>query len=234
MFCDNILLENYMISIKNLYLSFTKEFDALHNINLEILDEEKVALVGQADSGKTMLLRVIANLEKIKSGEVYIKNINLKKINFKQDVQVAFVPKSFVFFNKKTVKENLEYILKVRNFDQATINAKIVTALKTFDIDGIQNMKIKNLSPYQKTLVELARASMRKVELFLIDDICSELDRNETENVLTKLNELIIDNPGSTFIFAFSDENLANRLGLKIIHLKDGMIVDVNDENNDL
>ena len=213
-----------MISIKNLFLSFTKEFDALHDINLEIEDGEKIALVGKADSGKTMLLRVIANLEKIKSGEVYIKNINLKKINFKQDIQVAFVPKSFVFLNRKTIKENLEYVLKIRNFDPATINLKVITALKNFGIEGIQNIKIKDLSNYQKTLVELARASLRKVELFLIDDICADLDRNECANILNKLAELINDNSKCTFVCAFSEQSYAEKLGLKIVKLKDGMI----------
>lgn len=219
-----------MISIKNLYLSFTKEFDALHDINLEVADGDKVALVGQTDSGKTMLLRVMARLEKIKSGEVYIKNINLNKINFKQDIQIAFVPKSFVFLNKKTVKENLEYVLKIRNFDPATINVKVLNALKNYGIEGIQNLKIKDLSEYQKTLVEIARASLRKVELYLIDDICDNLDQNECNNILNKLAELIKDNPQSTFVFAFSEEEYAKRLGLKVVKLKDG-IIEESEEN---
>lgn len=217
-------MENYMISIKNLYLSFTKEFDALHDINLEVEDGEKIALVGQTDSGKTMLLRVIARLEKIKSGEVYIKNINLNKINFKQDIQVAFVPKSFVFLNKKTVKENLEYVLKIRNFDSATINVKVLNAMKNYGVESIQNLKIKDLSEYQKTLVEIARASLRKVELYLIDDICDNLVASECNNVLSKLADLIQDNQQSTFVFAFSEEEFAKRLGLKVVKLKDGMI----------
>lgn len=215
-----------MISIKNLYLSFTKEFDALHNVNLEISEGEKVALVGETDSGKTMLLRVIAKLEKIKSGEVYIKNINLKKLNFKEDIQVGFVPKSFVFLNNKTVRENLEYMLKMRNYDSATMNLKILMALRNFDIESIQNLKIKDLSAYQKTLVQLARISLRKIELYLIDDICSGLDKNEVQNILQKLKELIEQNTASTFLFAFTNEEYANWLGLKIIRLKDGAIVE--------
>ena len=220
-----------MISIKNLYLSFTKEFDALHDINLEVADGERIALVGQTDSGKTMLLRVIAKLEKIKSGEVYIKDINLNKINFKQDIQVAFVPKSFVFLNKKTVKENLEYVLKIRNFDPATINVKVLNAMKNYGIESIQNLKIKDLSEYQKTLVEIARASLRKVELFLIDDICDNLVASECNNVLNKLAELVGDNPQSTFVFAFSEEEFAKRLNLKVVKLKDGMIEEEKENN---
>ena len=213
-----------MISIKNLYLSFTKEFDALHNINLEIEDGEKVAFVGETDSGKTMLLRVIAGLEKYKKGEVYIKNINLDRINFKQDVQVGFVPKSFVFLNRKTVRENLEYILKMRKFDSATINLKILIALRAFDIENLQNVRVKDLLPYQKYLVELARITLRKIDLFLIDDICSALDRDDAEKILLKFKELIDSNRNSTFVFAFTNRVYAEKLGLKIVNWKDGKI----------
>lgn len=223
--CDNIEMRHFMINIKNLYLSFTKEYDALHNINLEIEDGEKVAFVGEKDSGKTMLLRVIAKLEKFKSGEIYIKGINLKKINFKQDVQVGFVPKNFVFLKNKTVRENLEYMLKMRKYDSATINLKILMALRGFEIEDIQSLKIRDLSPYQKTLVELARVSLRKVELFLIDDICNGLDAEETEKIMKKLKDLIEANQFATFVFAFTNEALAKYLNLKVIKLNDGKII---------
>lgn len=213
-----------MISIKNLYLSFTKEFDALHNINLDINMGEKVALVGEQDSGKTMLLRVIAGLEKFKNGEVYLKGINLKKVDFKIDLALGFVPKSFVFLEKKTVRENLEYVLKMRNIDMATINLRVLTALKNFDIESIQNLRIKDLSNYQKCLVQLARVSMRKIDLFLIDNICADLTDMEIANIINKLKTMIAENESSTFVFAFNNKKLAEELGLKIIKIKYGSI----------
>ena len=213
-----------MIEIKNLFLTFTKEYDALHNINLQISDGAKVALVGEADSGKTMLLRVLAKLENFKSGEVYINEIDLKKVDFKQDVSVGFVPKSFIFFDKKTVRENFEYVLKQRKFDPATINLKVLTALKNFDIENIQNLKVKDLSPYQKALAELARVSMRKIDLYLIDDICSGLVPSECQKIIGKIKEMISENPQSTFIVATSSKSVAEQLGLKIIYLKHGCL----------
>lgn len=213
-----------MISIKNLYLSFTKEFDALHNINLEIEDKEKVAVVGESDSGKTMLLRVLAKLEKVKSGEIYIKNIDLKKINFQHDISIGFVPKSFVFLNKKTIRENFVYILKERKFDSATINLKVLTALKNFGLENIQNIKVKDLSPYQKALAELARISMRKIDLYLIDDICSGLVPSEVQHIVSIFKDMIKENPESTFVFAMSNEEIARQLGLKVIKLVHGCI----------
>ena len=213
-----------MISVKNLYLSFTKEFDALHDINLEVEDGEKIAIVGEADSGKTMLLRVLAKLEKASSGEIYIKDIDINKINFRHDVSVGFVPKSFLFLDKKTVKQNYEYLLRERKFDPATINLKVLTALKNFGIESIANMKVKDLSAYQKSVAELARVSMRKVDLFLIDDLCAGLLPSEQEMLLEKFYYMLKENPESTFIFAMSDRTLAERLNLKVINLVGGCI----------
>ena len=214
-----------MIEIKNLYLSFTKEYDALHNISLSVRDGQKVALVGDADSGKTMLLRTLAGLEKFESGEVLIKNFNIKKIDFKQDVSIGFVPKSFILLDKKTVKENLEYVLKIRNMDMATINLKVLTALKYFGIEALQNLKVKDLSNYQKTLLQLARVSMRKVDLFLIDDIFEGLTESEGKNIMAKVKVLIEENANSTFVFAFRDLSHAQELNLDVIKLKYGCIV---------
>lgn len=214
-----------MIDIKNLYLSFTKEFDALHDISLHVAEGEKIALVGDTDSGKTMLLRVLAGLEKFGSGSVTIKNYDIKKIDFKQDISVGFVPKNFVFMDKKTVRENLEYVLKLRNIEMATINFKILTALKYYGIETIENMRIKDLSAYQKTLVQIARVSMRKVDLFLIDDITANLTDSEKFDVTNKLKTLLENNPTSTFIIASSSAELAQKLNLKSIKLRYGCIV---------
>lgn len=215
-----------MIEIKNLYLSFTKEYDALHNISLSVKDGQKVALIGDADSGKTMLLRTLAGLEKFESGEVLIKNFNIKKIDFKQDVSIGFVPKSFILLDKKTVKENLEYVLKIRNMDMATINLKVLTALKYFGIEALQNLKVKDLSNYQKTLLQLARVSLRKVDLFLIDDIFEGLTESECKNIMAKVKVLLEENANSTFVFAFRDLSHAQELNLDVIKLKYGCIVD--------
>ena len=123
--------------------------------------------------------------------------------------------------------------MKIRNFDPAAINLKVLTALKNFDIESCQNLKIKNLSPFQKIMAELARVSLRKVELFLIDDVCSLITETEREKVLAKLKEMMTDYPESTFVFAFSDEELANALNLKKIMLKDGEIVSNEDYKKD-
>lgn len=214
-----------MINIRNLYLSFTKEFYALNNINLDINKGEKVALIGNNESGKTMLLRVIARLEDYKNGEIYLNNINLKKVDFKQDISLGYVPQKFVFKTNKTVKQNLEYVLKIRNIEKASINFKMLVTTKNFGIENILDLPVKSLSKFQKTLVQLARVSLRKVDIFLIDDVFEDLEKNEQESILSILKSMLELNPESTFVFAFNDEKFANELGLKVIKIKNGSIV---------
>ena len=103
-----------MILVKNLSLKFTKEFYALYDVNLEIKTGEAVALLGEEHSGKTTLLRVLCKLEKDFTGEVYIKDIPLKKVDFSLDVNMGYIPAAPVFFEKKTVYQNLHALLKSR------------------------------------------------------------------------------------------------------------------------
>jgi len=213
-----------MIEIKNLCVAFSKEYDVLHDINLKIENGKKIALVGEKESGKTMLLRSIAKLEDIKCGEILIDGNDIRAVDFKKDYAIGFVPRKFVFMPNKTVKQNLEYVLKIRNVDSATINLKVLNALKNYDIYGIANFKIKELSDYQKTLVQLARVSLRKIKLYLIDDITCGLVDSEAEKIVYKLKMLMADNQESTFVFAFKNINIAEYLGLDIIKLKDGSI----------
>ena len=86
-----------MLSIKNLCLKYTREYYALKDINLDVAVGETVALVGEQNSGKTSLLRVIAKLENYDSGEIYINKIPLKKIDFKTDINLGYVPYCPVF-----------------------------------------------------------------------------------------------------------------------------------------
>lgn len=212
-----------MIKVNNLYLGFNKEFYALYNISLNVNKGERVALIGEKDSGKTCLLRVLAGLENFNQGEVYVNNISVKKINYKTDCNMAYIPKSPIVMNNKTVKENLEYVLKIRKTDQTSINFKVLTALKTFDIESIKDVKVKNLSEFQKMQLQLARASLRTVELYLIDYILEDFTKSEKEKLLNYLEVLVKDN-SATFVFAFKNEKTAAKFDARIIKLKYGSI----------
>lgn len=212
-----------MIKVNNLYLGFNKEFYALYNISFNVNKGERVALVGEKDSGKTCVLRVLAGLEGFNQGEVYINNISVKKINYKTDCNMAYIPKSPIVMNNKTVRENLEYVLKIRKTDKTSINFKVLTALKTFDIENIKDVKVKYLSEFQKMQLQLARASLRTVELYLIDYILEGFTKTEKEKLLGYLDVLSKENP-ATFVYAFKNEKTAVRYNARIIKLKYGSI----------
>ena len=124
-----------MLSIKNLYLKYTKEFYALEDINLDVAPGESVAFVGEQNSGKTTLLRVIAKLEDYDSGEVYINKIPLKKIDFKTDISVGYVPYCPVFLENKTVYENFKYILNKKGYKPAEAEKMINNAIIDFSLE---------------------------------------------------------------------------------------------------
>ena len=110
-----------MISFINVFVKYTKEFFALSNINLKVEKGEKVALLGPVDSGKTCFLRLLAGLEKPTKGEIYLKDIPIEKIDYQTDISLGFIPYKANFFDKKTVYENLKYVLKIRKFDKSQI-----------------------------------------------------------------------------------------------------------------
>ena len=214
-----------MITIKDLCVSFTKEYDALHNINLELNNGEKIALIGDSESGKTTLIRVLASLQVPTKGEVLIDSTPISKVNFKQDVALGYVPLVPVFKNKKTAYENMQYILKIRGFDSASMNFKITSALKNYGVEGVKNVPISSLTMCQKQLLQLARVSMRSLNIVLIDNISKDLLNREKQQVISAVKMLIESQPEAIFVVALSDEKLASDLGLKVVKLKNGSIV---------
>ena len=214
-----------MITIKDLCVSFTKEYDALHNINLELNNGEKIALIGDCESGKTTLIRVLASLQVPTKGEVFIDSTPISKVNFKQDVALGYVPLIPVFKNKKTAYENMQYILKIRGFDSASMNFKITSALKNYGVEGVKNVPISSLTMCQKQLLQLARVSMRSLNIVLIDNISKDLLNREKQQVISAIKMLIESQPEAIFVIALSDEKLASELGLKVVKLKNGSIV---------
>lgn len=213
-----------MIEIKNLYLNYIKEYSALYNINLVIEDHEKVILTGDKESGKTSLIRCLCKLENYNKGEIYINKINLKKVNFKNDVNLLYLSSAPVFFNNKTVYYNLAYSLKIRGVSEPTINQKINHALDDLGIEGLKERKVKTLSPAEKQIVNIARAIIREADIYLVDDIFT-FDKSTNE----KIANILINNfkKNATCIFVLNSENLhlSNQLNIsRIIKLTSGSI----------
>jgi ABC-type sugar transport system ATPase subunit len=213
-----------MIQVKGLSLSFTKEYFALYNINLSIKAGERVALLGDSESGKTTLLRVIAGLEHYHTGQVFIKDINLKQIDFSKDVSLGYISHKPVFLKNKTVYDNLFYVLKIRHIDEVNAKIKINEALKYYQIEALRDVKVKTLSNFQKILVQFARLYLRKIEIYLIDDLFKDLAEKEEEILLNHIKDL--QKQSATFLVATSKEPIAKELADKPIKLKFGSIIE--------
>ena len=199
-----------MLSIKHLFLKYTREFYALYDI--------KVALVGEDNSGKTSLLRIISKLEKPTKGEVYIKDRPLKKVNYRSDISAGYVPASPVFLENKTVYENFKYILNERKISPAEIESKINEAVIEFSLEKIKDEKISNLTVEEKYILSLIRLSFRKLDFLMIDNIFENLSDFYIEVIEEILEKLV--QPSTTLIVATTDEKIADRFCKRKIYFK--------------
>lgn len=219
-----------MIVFKNVFLKYSKEFYSLFDINFEVQKEESVALLGQKDSGKSSILRIIAGLEKPTKGEVYVGDWQVSQINYKTDFALGYIPYKGNFFEDKTVYQNLKYILKVREVPVAEQEALINNALIEFKIESIKDEKVKRLSLYQKYLLSVIRLSFRKLEAVIVDNIFEELSEIENKKLISLFKQYFIKNK-ITFVVATASEAVASALAKRIIKLENGSIVK-EEENN--
>jgi len=212
-----------MIEFSNVFLQYTKEFFALYDINFKIENGEKVCFLGGQDSGKSSIIRIIAGLEKPTKGEVYIKGIPLAKIDYANDIKAGYIPYKGSFLDRKTVEQNLKYVLKLRKFSEAEQQALINKVLIDFKIEAIKDTKAGALSLYDKYVVSVARMSFREVELVLIDNIFKDLTAEENKKLMALLKKQFVK-PGVTLVYAGSDEDTAKELSSRIIKLEHGAI----------
>jgi len=214
-----------MIIINNLYLKYVREYYALYDINLKIKKGETVALIGEKDSGKTTLLRVLAKLEKYNKGEVYIKDIPLRKINYASDIGVGYLPASPVFYENKTVYKNFKAILKLQKIRKSVMENKINDILIEFNLEGLKEKKIKDLSLYEKYLVSIARLCFRELELVLIDGLLDNVNGEEKEHLIEIISKKFL-NKTTTLILATEDESVAKKLCKRRLYFEFGSIVE--------
>lgn len=212
-----------MISFKNVFVKYTKEFYALSNINLEAKEGEKIALVGPKGSGKTCIIRLLAGLDKLTKGEIYINDIPIGKVDFLRDISMGYIPFHPVFFDRKSVLDNLKYVLDVRKTKEGTSQEKLNKAVMDFRLESIALEKIYKLSIFQKYVVSVARLSFRKLGYLLIDDIFENLNPKETKELVRLIKKYLI-NEDTIVFFSTTNEEIAKSLATKIVYLKYGAI----------
>ncbi len=214
-----------MLEVKHLYVSFTKEYYTLNDINITLGQNDRLIIIGSKESGRTALLRTLVGLEPIAKGEITYKNLPLEKVDARNDISVGYLPATPAFFDNKTVKYNLEYVLKIRNEKPDFYEAKINNALVGYGIEYLKNKKIKELNYLDRIKVALARLSVRNLELLYIDDIFDKLSPVDRGGIIKYIKGLIKTNAASALIMT-EDEDIANQFGYKKKYLKYGSLVD--------
>ena len=198
---------------------------AVEDFNLEIADGEFIVLVGPSGCGKSTTLRMVAGLENISHGEVYIDGKLMNDVAPK-DRDIAMVFQNYALYPHKTVRANLEFPLKLRNLPKEEIAQKVEQAAQILGITQYLDRKPKALSGGQRQRVAIGRAIVREPKVLLMDEPLSNLDaklRNQMRSELIKLRERI----DTTFIYVTHDQTEAMTLGDRIVIMKDGMVQQV-------
>ena len=195
---------------------------AVHDVNLTIADKEFIVLVGPSGCGKSTTLRMVAGLEDISGGELYIDG-NLVNDVAPKDRDIAMVFQSYALYPHMTVRDNLGFALKLKNTPKDEINKKVEEVAEILDITRYLDRKPKALSGGQRQRVAIGRAMVRDPKVFLMDEPLSNLDaklRNQMRAEIIKLRQRI----NTTFMYVTHDQTEAMTLGDRIVIMKDGYV----------
>ena len=195
---------------------------AVQEFNLDIADKEFIVLVGPSGCGKSTTLRMIAGLEDISGGELYIGDRLVNDVPPK-DRDIAMVFQNYALYPHMTVYKNMAFALKLRHTPKDEIDKKVKEAAEILDITQYLGRKPKALSGGQRQRVAIGRAIVRNPQVMLMDEPLSNLDaklRNQMRAEIIKLRERI----NTTFIYVTHDQTEAMTLGDRIVIMKDGFI----------
>jgi len=195
---------------------------AVQEFNLEIKDKEFIVLVGPSGCGKSTTLRMVAGLEEISEGELWVGDRLVNDVAPK-DRDIAMVFQNYALYPHMTVFDNMAFALKLRHMPKAEINRKVREAAEILDITQYLGRKPKALSGGQRQRVAIGRAIVRDPKVMLMDEPLSNLDaklRNQMRAEIIKMRQRI----DTTFIYVTHDQTEAMTLGDRIVIMKDGFI----------
>ncbi len=218
------------LSLKHIYKKYPGGVTAVSDFNLEIKDKEFLVFVGPSGCGKTTTLRMIAGLEEISEGELYIGDQLVNDVAPK-DRKIAMVFQNYALYPHMSVFENMAFGLKLNKTPKEEINRRVEEAARILDITHLLDRKPKALSGGQKQRVALGRAIVRHPKVFLLDEPLSNLDaklRATMRTELTKLHQRV----GTTFVYVTHDQVEAMTMATRIVVMKDGLIQQVDTPQN--
>ncbi len=208
----------------------TKVYDSgvpvVNNVDIRVSDKEFVVLVGPSGCGKSTTLRMIAGLEEITSGELFIDG---KKVNDipPKNRDIAMVFQNYALYPHMSVYENMAFGLKLRKYDKAEIKDRVNEAAKILDLESYLERKPRALSGGQRQRVAVGRAIVRKPKVFLFDEPLSNLDaklRVQMRTEISKLHKKL----DATMIYVTHDQTEAMTMGDRIVVMKDGIVQQID------
>ncbi|MCR5635984.1 MAG: sn-glycerol-3-phosphate ABC transporter ATP-binding protein UgpC [Clostridiales bacterium] len=218
------------VTLKNIYKIYDGDVVAVSDFNLDIKDKEFIILVGPSGCGKSTTLRMIAGLEDISKGELYIGE-NLVNDVAPKDRDIAMVFQNYALYPHMTVYENMAFSLKLRKFPKEEIRARVEEAARILGIEEYLERKPKALSGGQRQRVALGRAIVRNPKVFLLDEPLSNLDAKLRAQMRTEISKLY-QRLGTTFIYVTHDQTEAMTMGTRIVVMNKGYIQQVDTPQN--
>ncbi len=218
------------LQLNNIYKRYGNGAIIVNDFNLKIKDKEFIVLVGPSGCGKSTTLRMIAGLEDITDGELWIGDRLVNDIAPK-DRDIAMVFQSYALYPHMTVYENMAFGLKLRNFKPAEIDLRVREAAQILDISHLLERKPKALSGGQRQRVALGRAIVREPQVFLMDEPLSNLDaklRVQMRAEISKLHKRL----QTTIIYVTHDQIEAMTMGDRIVVMKDGIVQQADTPDN--
>ncbi|MBQ6847411.1 MAG: sn-glycerol-3-phosphate ABC transporter ATP-binding protein UgpC [Clostridia bacterium] len=218
------------LSLRNVYKRYPGGVTAVSDFNLEIKDKEFIILVGPSGCGKSTTLRMVAGLEEISEGEVYIGDRLVNDVAPK-DRDIAMVFQNYALYPHMTVFDNMAFGLKLRKTPKDEIKRRVEEAARILDIEHLLERKPKALSGGQRQRVALGRAIVREPKVFLLDEPLSNLDAKLRAQMRTEISKLHL-RLGTTFIYVTHDQTEAMTMGTRIVVMKSGLIQQVDTPQN--
>ena len=218
------------VSLNHIFKVYAGNVTAVSDFCLDIEDKEFIVLVGPSGCGKSTTVRMVAGLEEISGGELYIGDRLVNDVAPK-DRDIAMVFQNYALYPHMTVFDNMAFGLKLRKVPKAEIKARVEENAKTLDIYHLLNRMPKALSGGQRQRVALGRAIVREPKVFLMDEPLSNLDaklRVAMRTEITKLHQRL----QTTFIYVTHDQTEAMTMGTRIVVMKDGFVQQVDSPQN--
>ena len=218
------------LQLKNIYKTYEGGVTAVSDFCLDIKDKEFIVFVGPSGCGKSTTLRMIAGLEDISAGELYIDDILVNDVAPK-DRDIAMVFQNYALYPHMTVFDNMAFGLKLRKVPKDEIKKRVEEAAEILGIGYLLDRKPKALSGGQRQRVALGRAIVREPKVFLMDEPLSNLDAKLRVQMRTEISKLH-HRLETTFIYVTHDQTEAMTMGTRIVVMKDGLIQQVDTPQN--